>query len=550
MRNNLLKKGLVCIVIVLFIGLSVITDICKSVKTINKVVYEDVINDRIEDINGLKYDDRGYIIDNHLFREDANLVNTSNNGPGEINPIWITIKDLGLGSLSYMKAYKDYIYGVGSKYYTQYQNLSALLAKFNITNGEFLWMKTWEGFHPSTGAYNLDIYNDSIYIVGFTGPPGGILFWRDAFLCKYDLDGNLLWSKLINETTFDYITDVEVYDNYLYLCGGKTGDSWILKYDFNGNKIWGKTHIIPGTDLSQFYDLEIYNGCIYAEGQTDNFSDENAQDVYVAKISLNGELIWYREWGGKGNQLGTGIDMEDGYIYICSYGYLLKYDTEGNLQWVAGSGTQSNLVDIKLFNGSIYTTGQIWVPYPYQRLWDVVLQKYDTSGNLIWYLTYGDEYTNDGGRCIDIYNNSFYLCGYIDVVFILNYDVDLFSYNTKPDTPSKPFGRTNGVLGVEYNYNTSTTDPEGNLLSYCFSWEDENVTLTEWMNSGDTVSASYSWSERGKYNVRVRARDECGFVSDWSDPLTVIIPRNKIVHNSVWLLERFPLLERLFFFIK
>ena len=221
----------------------------------------------------------------------------------------------------------------------------------------------------------------------------------------------------------------------------------------------------------------------------------------------------------------------------------MKYDTEGNLQWDAESGTQSILLDVKVFNGSIYTTGEIHGLYPYDRLLDAVLQKHDTNGKLIWYLTYGEKYKNDQGKCIETYNNFFYLCGIgRSKAFILNYDVDLFSDNNKPDTPSKPSGQVNGVPGVEYTYSTNTTDPDGDLISYCFSWGDGNVTLTEWVNSGDTISAIYSWSERGKYDIRVRARDECGFVSEWSEPLTVTMPRSRLLASPLFMrfLERFP----------
>lgn len=539
-------------IILLLIGVSILPSISGNIKIINKVVNEDVTNDRIEDMHGLKYDDRGYIINNQLVREEVSLVNTYNNGPGEINPIWITIENLGY--ICSMKAYEDYIYVVGYKYYSEEENYSALLAKFDITDGELIWIKTWEGFHPFTWALDLEVYNNYIYVVGYTGPSGSIKFWMDSFICKYDLDGNLLWSKLINETKFDNTDGIKEHDNYLYLCGFKDSDSWILKYDTNGNKIWGKTYKIQGTSESHFYDLEIYNGFIYAEGQTDSH-DKTRQDVLVVKISLDGELIWNREWGGKGPQLGTGIDVEDGYIYVCSYHNLLKYDTDGNLQWDAGSGTRSSLLDIKVFNGSIYTTGEIWGLYPYDQLWDVVLQNHDdTNGKLIWYLTYGGN-SIDRGRCIETYNNSFYLCGICyDKDFILNYDVDLFSDNNKPDKPSKPFGQVNGVPGVEYDYNTSTTDPDGDLISYCFSWGDgeKNNTITKWMNSGETVTASHSWSERGKYKVKVRARDECGFVSDWSDPLEVTMPKNKQATHKITfskfferLMNSFSLLERL-----
>jgi hypothetical protein len=239
------------------------------------------------------------------------------------------------------------------------------------------------------------------------------------------------------------------------------------------------------------------------------------------------------------------VDMEK----APHYGILLKYNTEGNLQWEYKTSTESLLGFVKVFNESIYTTGKIWGLYPYNQNWDVLLQKHDDiDGKLIWYLTYGMKDSNDCGRCIETYNNSFYLCGYMDFWdYILNYDVDFFSGNSKPNTPSIPIGETNGKIGVEYDYNSNTTDPDSDLLSYCFSWGDENVTLTNWINSGESVTASYNWNRRGTYNIRVRARDECGFVSDWSDSLEVTMPRNRAKSNIrlFRFFEHFPLLQQL-----
>ena len=62
MPKSLFNKGLVFGLIILFIGVSVIPVISGSTKTINKVVNEDVTNDRIEDINGYKYDNKGFYI--------------------------------------------------------------------------------------------------------------------------------------------------------------------------------------------------------------------------------------------------------------------------------------------------------------------------------------------------------------------------------------------------------------------------------------------------------------------------------------------------------
>ena len=391
----------------------------------------------------------------------------------------------------------------------------------------------------------------------------GSVWWMDSFLCKCDLDGNLVWNEVINETKIDFVSGIKEYDNFLYLCGCKDSKSWIMKYDTNGNKIWGETYKMLGTWFSEFLDIEIYNGYIYAEGQTDS-NDKTRQDVFVAKTSLEGKSIWKKEWGGEGPQLGARLATEDGFVYVCGYGrtaytvdspscdVLLKYDTDGKLIWHTCAETNSMLLDLKLHNKSIFTTGGIWRNYPYDSYGDVVLQKYDIDGNLIWYLTYGENYIMDYAKCMEICSDSVFLFGISDSLdFILNYDFDHFSYNNKPDTPDKPSGKTRGLPGEIYDYSTSSTDQDDDQISYCFSWGDDNVTITNWMNSGEIGEESYSWSEKGRYNIRVRVRDECGFVSDWSDPLKVNIPRNRAWSSKelLWFLEQFPnafiLLKRL-----
>jgi len=550
MKKRIIKKGLVLGIILLFIGSFIITGIGENINKNEKLENNDISIESIEDINGLRFDSIGYTINNYKIKGEG-LINPATNGPGEIDPVWITIEDIGY--IFAIKAYKNYIYAAGYEYIPEDDSGIPLIAKYNVTDGELLWAKTWEGFHPSTRAIDIDISNDSIYIVGYTGPSGVVIKWMDSFLCKCDLDGNLVWSKVINETRVDFVSGIKEYDDYLYLCGCKDSKSWILKYDKNGDKIWGETYTMLGTWFSEFLDIEIYSGYIYAEGQTDS-NDKTRQDVFVAKTSLDGKLTWKKEWGGEGPQLGARLAADDGYIYVCGYGrsaytmgspscdVLLKYDTDGKLIWDTSAETDSMLLDLKLYDGSIYASGGIWRNNPYDAYGDAVLQKYDTDGKLIWYLTYGENYIVDYAKCMDLYSNSIFVFGISDAWdFIFSYDPDHFSGNNKPATPDKPSGQAKGLPGEVYDYSGSTTDPDDNLISYCFSWGDVNVTITQWMNSGEIGDASHSWSEIGRYKIRLRARDECGFVSDWSDPLNVNIPRNKAMFSiGLWLLfERF-----------
>jgi hypothetical protein len=96
--------------------------------------------------------------------------------------------------------------------------------------------------------------------------------------------------------------------------------------------------------------------------------------------------------------------------------------------------------------------------------------------------------------------------------------------NDPPERPDTPDGPASGEAGIEYQYTTSTTDPEGDQVYYLFDWGDD--TDSTWLgpyNSGATAVATHTWTEQGSYEIRVIAKDENGVFSQWSDPLAVDI---------------------------
>jgi len=131
--------------------------------------------------------------------------------------------------------------------------------------------------------------------------------------------------------------------------------------------------------------------------------------------------------------------------------------------------------------------------------------------------------------------------------------------NRKPTKPSQPSGKTKGPAGEEYIYSTSSTDPDGDPVYYLWDWED---AMSNWIgpyNSGETITAKHTWKNKGKFNVRVKAKDDPngdgdlsdGVESDWSDPLVVSMPKNKETHLKPinilfeYIFHRFPIISRL-----
>jgi hypothetical protein len=112
--------------------------------------------------------------------------------------------------------------------------------------------------------------------------------------------------------------------------------------------------------------------------------------------------------------------------------------------------------------------------------------------------------------------------------------------NTPPNVPQTPAGPNEGITGVSYTFSTSTTDLEGDALSYQFDWGDGN--MSGWLGpypSGDTVFAAYSWRDPGVFEVRVKAKDAYA-ESQWSTvhPITILeAPRIEISNMTGGLLK-------------
>ncbi len=104
----------------------------------------------------------------------------------------------------------------------------------------------------------------------------------------------------------------------------------------------------------------------------------------------------------------------------------------------------------------------------------------------------------------------------------------------QPENPERPIGTVNGEIGIKYNYSSSTTDPQDDQLYFMFDWGDNSNS--GWIgpyNSGEIVNASHRWTRKGNYNIKVKAKDIHGHESQWSEPLSVTMPKDRIFKTPV-----------------
>ena len=90
--------------------------------------------------------------------------------------------------------------------------------------------------------------------------------------------------------------------------------------------------------------------------------------------------------------------------------------------------------------------------------------------------------------------------------------------NNPPEKPQTPSGPDTVNINILYTFTTSATDIDGDEIYYLFDWGDG--THSNWvgpLNDGEIAHASHKWTQKGDYKIRVKAKDENGIQSGWSE---------------------------------
>jgi hypothetical protein len=113
----------------------------------------------------------------------------------------------------------------------------------------------------------------------------------------------------------------------------------------------------------------------------------------------------------------------------------------------------------------------------------------------------------------------------------------------QPPAPPSITGPRVGALGQSYNFTFLTTDPEENVVFYSIDWGEGNTS--GWIGpyqSGEHIIVGHSWSTRGIFIVKAKAKDSNGVVSAWGT-LRVIMPLSytmQIGWSWAHFLQRYP----------
>jgi predicted secreted protein len=426
-----------------------------------------------------------------------------------------------------------------------------------------LWNKTFggTGYDNVGGSSSVQQTSDGGYIlIGQTASfgAGGYDFW----LIKTDSNGNEEWNKTYGGTGDDVGYSIQQTPDGGYICTGSTfsfgaggSDAWLIKTDSNGNEEWTKTFGGASDEQGSSVQQTSDNGYIIAAA-TYSFGAGD-RDAWLIKTDSNGNEEWTKTFGGpsydasfEGHQTSDG-----GYIiagFTMSFGagssdiWLIKTDSNGNEEWnktFGGPGFDAcNAVQHTSDDGYIITglTASYGVGGS-----DAWLIKTDSDGNEEWNETFGGASDDQGSSVQQISDGGYILIGSTMSFGAGDHDFWLIRVAGENQPPNPPIitGPARGKIKVETDYNFTAIDPNNDDVYYFIDWGDQ--TNTSWIGpyqSGELIIESHTWTKKGDYTIKAKAKDIYGNESDWGE-LSVTMPCSyNIPLQWFWerVFQRFP----------
>ena len=235
-----------------------------------------------------------------------------------------------------------------------------------------------------------------------------------------------------NIITTGYFTNSASFSNIQLVSAG-SADIFIAKFDPNGNIIWAVKAGGPNYDEAFSITTDKSNNILitgifsglatFGTVTIQSSGDINYSDVFVAKYSPDGNLLWVRKGGGDFSDSGEDIKVDNSdNIYVSgiftlsaffddiplqevdAFGtFLIKYNPSGIIQWVKvlNGGTPFNIYglyysdarsnSIAINDNSIFISGTFtdYIVIENDSLlsagdWDTYLAKYNTDGTFEW----------------------------------------------------------------------------------------------------------------------------------------------------------------------
>jgi hypothetical protein len=327
-------------------------------------------------------------------------------------------------------------------------------------NGKEQW-HTYLGGTGDDEAFSIVQTKDSGFIIAgisYGGIPEAGTFHgkEDAYIVKLSSKGQVEWQKFYGGAGIDYAYSIKEISSGGYIIGGQTTskdgdvslnnggqDFWIFKLTQTGEIVWSKTFGGSETDIGSSVVEDSNNGFVFVGtscSQNGDFQNGRGNwDIWILKLSSDGNLTWKKSLGGYGNDSAESPESvqntSDGGVIIAgtsaSYDgdvsgvhgssdfWVVKLTPTGSVEWQHAIGG-SNLDYAKsiqqtsdgsyIVTGySLSTDGNITGNKGGIDYWVV---KLSSSGAIIWQKNLGGSDTDIPNSIRQTYDHGYIVAGY------------------------------------------------------------------------------------------------------------------------------------------
>jgi transglutaminase-like putative cysteine protease len=344
-------------------------------------------------------------------------------------------------------------------------------------------------------------------------------------------------------TTYDnWSQPVAIYERLVY--GGVTSTTY---YEVEAT-IYNITYEIDPSNVVGLIPFDIFN-YYTADASKYNITNPIIQNAVQAAIGNETNLYWKAKLlhdyvknnlqyalGGGWDEAPVVLSRGNGSCSECSFLYIALCRAAGiPARYIGGTITSCSTCPIPStpFNDTafhrwtqIYLPNYGWIPV--DVTWDDSTNSdiyFGTTSNKCFVTTISGGPSNLLGwtyNCLDS-------CEPKPCDMIIERVATWFEYEKEsPYTPNIPDGPLQGTIEVNYEYKTSTIEPGGDPVWFWFDWGDG--AASGWLGpyrSEEECTASHRWKTEGNYQIKVKAKDIWDYESDWSDPLSVSMPKIK-----------------------
>lgn len=278
-----------------------------------------------------------------------------------------------------------------------------ILMKFD-SDKSIEWVKNYGGSKDDRGQSVVEVSGIGYALLGYSmsndGDASNNEGFHDNWVILIDSKGDIIWEKSYGFSGHDHAYNIiKTKDGNLFFNGfldvtasrglgstkkvGKSikhgvGEFWCHKIDLGGNILWRK--YFGGTNNDRSYDsVETSDGDFLIVGSSESndidiSSPKGSYDIWVIKLSSNGDLLWERSYGGSKYETANSIiQSADKKIHIL--GSTLSNDKNISFQmgssdfWLLTIDSDGNLLSEQTFGGSNFDKGKKIVIDSKDNLW-------------------------------------------------------------------------------------------------------------------------------------------------------------------------------------